>query len=193
MTVSEWSTNICSTSLCSCGGCRRCCRGSRIRCTLRKKPISIGHQSHCVHVSLQLGFKKKTPGNLCSSLEHWYPYVSTQTPLNLINKHVTHGAGTCREVVRCSDICSVATPFILSRWSDQRHCCEHINPPPVCLLFCQKSKIKLKKATALIFVWLNQSQVRGLVCLSERYLATWSQGCFICVFFLHAVWNEVYI
>lgn len=78
--------------------------------------------------------------------------MSTQTPHDLINKHVPHGSGTHEEAVRCDDVICSALSVLSDKWS-------------------------FYKWTLLIIAWINQSLIWGLLHAAELYLATRSQGC----------------
>lgn len=74
----------------SCGGCRRCCRGSRIKCTLRKKHINTGQQSLACRKKIG-----KTPGKPL--------FLCIPTPSHQ-QQHVPRGSGSHEEAGRRSTL-----------------------------------------------------------------------------------------
>lgn len=68
----------------SCGGCRRCCRGSRIIWSLRKTAIEKQEPSHTVlHVLLPLGFNKKKKNSPLHPKQTFIPLLDIDIPSHL--------------------------------------------------------------------------------------------------------------
>lgn len=86
----------------SCGGCRRCCRGSRIRCTLRGTPTDLARRPHfgvTVKHSNTDTTSPHPPHPLTPShlLTLWRTHPTDNTNL-ISSSNVTHGSGTRAEV-----------------------------------------------------------------------------------------------
>lgn len=153
----------------SCGGCRRCCRGSRIIWSLRRTAIEKQEPSHTVYMCCShwdlIKKKEKLPTppqtNLYSTLGYWHP----KPPLSLISSMLYVDQGPGKEVVRRLQLSDSLYP-LQNLWHLRQHCWE--TPTSPCLLF---------KTALVMFAWMNErlgvnSHIRAFS------LATWSQGCF---------------